>query len=357
MLEEIVELINKYENYHEEEYMENVIMNTLKLEEGELENYNLSWANFLKTSYIPVYYFKKFINKFDWENGSGYINANNLYYNDETRSDLSKYANWNQYIYTYFILEENLESNKHKINWKKVDPYKIKYIEMIKGYEDLINWNSPSYKKISDWLGPSFLKDYGDYLPLKVKKHLVKNMKKRLRDGFPGLRLVPISTFTEKPDLLFNNVILSHGLFFIPEDEDVKELKPDLKILLNLKKILENDNLQICCSRKSERLGPVGIYVKGENLLVSNMDIGSTYGELGERYITEEVIGKFKNITSMEEYKKIYDHCEHIVTKSKIVGFWFSKNSLPLYYELYKDLKVLSCKYNLPIHICDTIFT
>lgn len=125
-------------------------------------------------------------------------------------------------------------------------------------------------------------------------------------------------------DGIFSNYIYCHGLYAY------NKIHVNMSIIPNrIIDILNNrENMSICCSWKTQPIGPVGIYTKGHVALASNTDVCS-YVSNGVRCF--ERPNSFKNGRSqliespVDLDFTIHNHCEFFVENPHIIGIWIKK--------------------------------
>lgn len=124
-------------------------------------------------------------------------------------------------------------------------------------------------------------------------------------------------------DDLFNKYIYCHGVYAFNTGGN------KIMIIERIKKILDsNNNMSICCSWKTQPIGPVGVYVNGKITLASNIDV-SSYIHNGIRCFKE--IDSIRNGESqiIESPLKldftIHNHCEFFMENPHITGIWIKK--------------------------------
>jgi len=100
--------------------------------------------------------------------------------------------------------------------------------------------------------------------------------------------------------------ILSHGLAAFRSVEYRK----------NLAFILDNPQIELCCSYDTEAIGPIGIFVDGKVLCASNKDLWSEIGIDGKRYINTN------NYIPFDSNSVDWDHREFIITDVNVRGIW-----------------------------------
>lgn len=105
----------------------------------------------------------------------------------------------------------------------------------------------------------------------------------------------------------------------------------------NLKEIINNNKMEICCSFKDQYCGGIGVYVKGKCLAASNTDLYSAFDETG-RYFeasTDMIVSEDEII-----YQGNNHHGEAVLTNVEIVGIWTVKECMQQALELQKICNV-----------------
>lgn len=141
------------------------------------------------------------------------------------------------------------------------------------------------------------------------------------RDSY--MVLIPGHNIKYNIDNLFNKYVYCHGVYAFNTGGN------ELMIIERIRKIFSNNNMSICCSWKTQPIGPVGVYVNGKITLASNTDVSS--------YIIHDGIRCFKDINSIKNGKSqiigspleldftIHNHCEFFMENPKVVGIWIKK--------------------------------
>lgn len=152
-----------------------------------------------------------------------------------------------------------------------------------------------------------------------------------------------------KPSPEFDDMLLSHGVA-----TGFESIPTVSKAESNIETIIEHPEYEICFSHHTQTLGVCGIYAKGENVIVSNVDLYSEVNSKGRRKFYVELC-ESDIVTSMHDYKLGKEkHNEHIVKNVKIEGLWLKKNSNSAYLNMLKRIKVKLedlYGYEIPISI------
>ena len=141
-----------------------------------------------------------------------------------------------------------------------------------------------------------------------------------------------------KPSESFNNITWSHGLS--------GKNKPVHEAIVSL---IDNPELERCCSSINKKVGHVGVYVQGNVLLASNVDIKSMPTIDGHRGIDLLMTGKkakeiIYNVKDIDNSK--YAINDEIILKDMIItGIWAEEQYVTT------DLVKLSEQLNLNIEI------
>lgn len=121
----------------------------------------------------------------------------------------------------------------------------------------------------------------------------------------------------DKPDSLLQAAIYSHGLAAYQGKRSVSD------ILWDAANIDSHPEWEICCAWKTQHIGPVGIYVRGNVTVASNIDLCSSVSDSGDRVFDTEdwrSRGIFWRREDLDFSQ--WDHCEFMVQTDEIVGFW-----------------------------------
>lgn len=124
-------------------------------------------------------------------------------------------------------------------------------------------------------------------------------------------------------DNLFHSMVWSHGL----ATGYLKKVKGNT-VINNLKKIINNNNMQLCCTHKTQHLGPIGVFVQGHVDFASNADLMSDINSYGDRVFVLN-----KDVAETLVYKKdkidlSYPHMEVIVNHPIIKALWVKESEL-----------------------------
>lgn len=141
-----------------------------------------------------------------------------------------------------------------------------------------------------------------------------------------------------QPSESFNNITWSHGLS--------GKNKPAHEAIVSL---IDNPELERCCSSINKKVGHVGVYVQGNVLLASNVDIKSMPTIDGHRGIDLLMTGKkakeiIYNVKDIDNSK--YAINDEIILKDMVIaGIWAEEQYVTT------DLVKLSEQLNLNIEI------
>ena len=152
-------------------------------------------------------------------------------------------------------------------------------------------------------------------------------------------------------DGLFDMFIWSHGLSTgFSGHCDAKEI---VNRIVNLD---SHSEWQICCSHKAQRVGPIGVYMKGHAQFVSNIDLHSRIDSRGYRVFDPSDWGAEEGLISSPEEISLdsWDHSETILVNHKIVGIWIKKWALkdPNLKKLWDYLVPIAKDNGWVIHVC-----
>lgn len=149
-------------------------------------------------------------------------------------------------------------------------------------------------------------------------------------------------------DNLFDHMVWSHGLLAYADTCDLYDALRNLDILEDFA-----NSAEICCADKSQRLGPIGVYLRGSCKVVSNSDLSSykIKKSCTCRVWDSEKALPFKGIVDntkdiiyrKEEYKREpYSHCEVILYDYVLLGIWVKEEYIrDLSTEDKKELETL----------------
>ena len=124
-----------------------------------------------------------------------------------------------------------------------------------------------------------------------------------------------------KPDSLLQQAIYSHGLATgfsgHKSNSDIKD-----SIMGVLSACLHGG--EICCSWKTQQIGGIGLFVRGEVTLASNRDMWSSTNKNGERIFDVEDDRYLDNIITRKEELDltIWDHTEFFIIPKDCCGVW-----------------------------------
>ena len=123
------------------------------------------------------------------------------------------------------------------------------------------------------------------------------------------------------PDSLLQNSIYSHGLTTgFAGNKSEKDIIDNIAAFTNI----VNNKSEICCSWKSQPIGGIGLYVKGEVTLASNCDLWSALNPTGHRVFDTNDWDKLDELIASKEELRIdaYDHTEFFIIPERIIGLW-----------------------------------
>ncbi len=125
----------------------------------------------------------------------------------------------------------------------------------------------------------------------------------------------------------------------------------------NLTSLLNDNNVQICCTLKGQYINGIGVELKGECLLVGTRDMCSEIDKDGDRTISDDMVeyvynGNLEDATLMEVVDNYYN--EAIVTNFSVIGMWcnpYCAKSNVEAKEILVKAKQLANKHNLKLKI------
>lgn len=95
-------------------------------------------------------------------------------------------------------------------------------------------------------------------------------------------------------------------------------------VLVNAKRIMNDPEMEICCSFEGQYVGHIGVYVKGTCLCASNSDLDSNYDDIGRYIVNKEHL----LIKSEKDIRKGFTHHgEAILTNIQIIGIWYKSDA------------------------------
>ena len=152
-------------------------------------------------------------------------------------------------------------------------------------------------------------------------------------------------------DNIFDSMIWAHGLATgFSGSCDAKEI---VNRIVNLD---SHSEWQICCSHKSQRVGPIGVYMKGHAQYVSNIDLFSRIDSRGYRvFDPSDWRAEEGLIFSPEEISlDSWDHSETILVNHRIVGIWVKEWALkdPSLKKLWDYLVPIAKDNGWLTHVC-----
>ena len=131
----------------------------------------------------------------------------------------------------------------------------------------------------------------------------------------------------------------------------------ETKIEDKLTSLLNDNNMQICCTLKGQYINGIGVELKGECLLVGTRDMSSEIDANGNRTISDDMMkyiyhGSLETATLTEVVDNYYN--EAIVTNFSVTAMWcnpYCAKSNREAKEILIEAKRLSAKYNLQLKI------
>lgn len=152
-------------------------------------------------------------------------------------------------------------------------------------------------------------------------------------------------------DNIFDSMIWAHGLATgFSGSCDAEEI---VNRIVNLD---SHSEWQICCSHKAQRVGPIGVYMKGHTQYVSNIDLFSRIDSRGYRVFDPSDWRAEEGLISSPEEISLdsWDHSETILIKHKIVGIWIKTWALknPSLKKLWDYLVPIAKDNGWVVHVC-----
>lgn len=151
-------------------------------------------------------------------------------------------------------------------------------------------------------------------------------------------------------DALFNNEIVSHGLAAYRGSQNEDTIMNAYKNIFDA--MAADTDIAICCSNKAQRIGPVGIYVRGHVYCASNIDLYSER-EGGSRYVDTRSWRYQQGIISSKDEIDLtrWDHTEYIVNPKEVIGFWMKDWAIKQWPGLFERIRKLCEAHNMVLHV------
>ena len=151
-------------------------------------------------------------------------------------------------------------------------------------------------------------------------------------------------------DALFDNEILSHGLAAYRGSQNENTIMNAFRNISDA--IAAGTDIAICCSNKAQRIGPVGIYVRGHVYCASNIDLYSER-EGGSRYVDTRSWRYQQGIISSKDEIDLtrWDHNEYIVNPKEVIGFWMKDWAIKQWPGLFERLQTICKDHNMVLHV------
>lgn len=116
-------------------------------------------------------------------------------------------------------------------------------------------------------------------------------------------------------DKTFDILVWSHGV-------NAFNIASSIDDVINRIKFVASSKAQICCSHKTQRIGNVGVFVRGKVICASNVDLYSYIDEEGERYTPFKTVLKHI-VRNFSEYRlDICEFTEIILVPNKVYAIW-----------------------------------
>lgn len=362
-------LQKKVESFTNEEYDNFILENVDEFFEDlkkEKINFNVDFNSIaVYDQYIPFKVISKYKKLFNWR----LLTFN--YCNNTLACELfEEYIKWDL-KYPFNISGEILNRHENQITcWEKYHVDDIDNVNLLKKYCNKLDWRV--YTSNLNSIVQKY-KICKNELNIKNRKNIKRKIKENYKIIYEYNKLKESSDCTtndidnnnyfeevnkikyiknlDKPDKLFNNMILSHGI--ITNFKNYINYSNDFsRIINNFKMITEqSNNIIISCSNKTQNLGILGFYINGENLLVSNFDIDCRHNNY-KNYFYEAIYDE-GIVFDRNDYNPNFldSHAEHLVTNFNIKGIWIKEEFIPLFYKIYKFLKEYCLKNNLIFNV------
>lgn len=129
-------------------------------------------------------------------------------------------------------------------------------------------------------------------------------------------------------DRAFDLMVWSHGVNAFNRAKSSNEIRS--RIL----SVSMFEDIEICCSHKTQRIGDVGVFVKGEVVCVSNIDLWSKIDQRsGKRFVLKDCYRNSGIIRHFSQYSTDkWSHTEVVVKPRKVCGIWAKENFLNNFY-------------------------
>lgn len=152
-----------------------------------------------------------------------------------------------------------------------------------------------------------------------------------------------------RPDDLLQLSVYATGLAAFRGHRTTEEIKDDI---INW---IENYHTfsDICCAWKDQTIGPVGLYVRGQVNLASNIDLWSWRDDAGVRHFDPKGERAEDGIIARKEELDftLHSHCEFFVVPEKICGFWVTENFAERHPEFTEWLRLQAEKLGVKVYI------
>lgn len=151
-------------------------------------------------------------------------------------------------------------------------------------------------------------------------------------------------------DNLFDNEIVSHGLAAYRGSQNEDTILAAYKNISDA--MAAGTDIAICCSNKAQRIGPVGIYVRGHVYCASNIDLYSER-EGDSRYVDTRSWRYQQGIIYSKDQIDLtrWIHNEYIVNPREIIGFWMKDWAIKQWPGLFERIRNLCKAHNMVLHV------
>ena len=151
-------------------------------------------------------------------------------------------------------------------------------------------------------------------------------------------------------DSLFNHEIVSHGLAAYRGSQNEDSIMAAYNGISDA--MAAGTEIAICCSNKAQRIGPVGIYVRGHVYCASNIDLYSER-EGDSRYVDTRSWRYQQGIISSKDQIDLtqWDHNEYIVNPREVIGFWMKDWAIKQWPGLFDKIRKLCEAHNMVLHV------